>query len=349
MLSKLTTMNQRIPRVAIIGLFQGGKSLLVNAALGGCYVPVGKHGLRTTPCRIKCRHGVLNRAVVTSADGAKKGLSISALSRYVESSSAIAAIASIDLYLSNSLLRDIELIDTPGIDFSEDDNTAALQAARDSDAVVLIIQQALPTATDAFRNLIECLKGKLWGMVLNCGRAGPHLEFQDSQACREVEDLALRQLLEFGLQQPTFTQRVSARTLSYYASQQFDSCKTMNMSEEHQEDLVADEESIDQWRRNLSSLGMKWMDDQLGKVSLRIIQFLHDQHWSNPHLAFDLVMQTFTCRVDVDGGNYEIFGNFRVESMSDYDHLVLHNFQCKDVWIIDWIYAHKNLHYWKFE
>lgn len=342
-------MNLRIPRVAVIGLFQGGKSLLVNAALGGCYVPVGKHGLRTTPCLIRCRHGELNRAVVNSVDDGMKGLSIRALSRFVESTAMEQNISSIDLFLSHPLLQEIELFDTPGIDYSEQDNQVALSAARDADAVVIVIQQSLPSASSSFKNLTDCLQGKPWGMVLNCGRAGPHLEYPDSQACREVEENGLRQLLESGLHEPVFSQRMSARTLSYYASEQFDPDKTINISEEHKEDLDADEESIRQWRGNLSVLGTKWMDVQLRKVRLRIIQFLRDQQWSNPQLAFDLAMQSFTCQIRIEGVDFEIHGNFYVESMTNYDHLVLHNFQCKDAWVVDWINAQKNWHYWKIE
>ena len=216
-MKKSSNTNQRIPRVAIIGLFQGGKSLLVNAALGGCYVPVGKQGLRTTPCRIRCRHGDLNRAVVNRVDGGMKGLSIRALSRFVESTAMEENISSIDLFLSHPLLREIELLDTPGIDYSERDNEVALSTARDADAVVIVIQQSLPAASNSFKNLTDCLQGKPWGMVLNCGRAGPHLEYPDSPACREVEENGLRQLLESGLSEPVFSQRMSARTLSYYA------------------------------------------------------------------------------------------------------------------------------------
>jgi hypothetical protein len=342
-------MNQRIPRVAVIGLFQGGKSLLVNAALSGCYVPVGKQGLRTTPCRIRCRHGDLSRAVAHHVDGSMKGLSIRALSRHVESAALENVILSIDLFLCNPLLQEIEIIDTPGIDYSEEDNKAALEAARESDAVVLIIQQSLPEASNSFKCIVECLQGKTWGMVLNCGRAGPHLEYADSPASIEVAESAIHQLVQAGLPEPRFSQRMNARTLSYYASENFASDRAIRITEEHLEDLAADESSIRQWRNNLATIGKSVTETQLANVRFRIMQFLNEQRWSNPSFTFDIDMKSFACKVSFDGTEYEVTGRFHLESINLDDRLVIYDFDSKDQWIVDWLLAEKNLHYWEIK
>jgi hypothetical protein len=287
--------------------------------------------------------------VAHHVDGSVKGLSIRALSRYVESGAMDNGILSIDLFICNPLLQEIEIIDTPGIDYSEEDNKAALVAAHESDAVVLVIQQSLPEASDSFKCLIDCLQGKMWGMVLNCGRAGPHLEYADSPASIEVEKSAIHQLVKAGLPDPLFSHRMNARTLSYYASENFASDRAIKITEEHLEDLAEDESSIRKWRENLSMTGTSVIEMQLATVRLRILQLLNDQRWSNPSFSFNHSTKSFSCKVGYDGVDYKVTGRFYVESMKHYDRLVIHDFNCKDQWVVDWLVAKKDWHYWKIK
>lgn len=345
---KLTTPSrERLPKVAVVGLFQGGKSLLINAALGGAIVPVGKFGLRTTLCKVRCVYGELSRAVVHQEGLAPLGFSIRALSAYVEALDVNKPISQIEFFHSHSLLRQIELFDTPGIDFSEHDDHTALEAARGADAVVLVAQQSLPTASSSFLRLADCLRGKPWGLVLNCGRAGPHLEHSDSPASKEVEEHCVRQLLEAGLHRPIFTQRMSARTLSYYASEQFEAAKSVRMSEEHLEDLAADEESVRTWRKNLLRLGDHWLDGRLEHVRNRVITSLHKQEWSDPKFTFEAVDKSFECRVGFEGHQYKVTGRFRLESMNRYDRVVLYDFKCRDEWVVEWLKSERKWNTWE--
>ena len=340
-------IRERLPKIAIVGLFQGGKSLLINAALGGAIVPVGKFGLRTTPCNVRCVYGELSRAVVHQKGFPPFGFSIRALSAYVAALDANMSISQIEFSHSHPLLQQIELFDTPGIDFSEHDDHTALEAARGADAVVLVAQQSLPTAGNSFFRLADCLRDKPWGLVLNCGRAGPHLEHSDSTASKEVEEHCVRQLLEAGLHSPLFTQRMSAKTLSYYASEQFIAAKSVRMSEEHLENLAADEDSVRTWRKNLLQLGNHWRNDLLEEVKERVITSLNKQEWTNPKFKFKVEDRSFECHVGFNGHDYKVAGKFRMEAMIRGDRLVLYDFRCRDEWVVEWLESQPRWHTWE--
>jgi hypothetical protein len=341
-------MNQRLPRIAIVGLFQGGKSLLINAALGGSFVPVGKFGLRTTPCQIRCRYGEIHRAVAHKEGCAPRAMSIRAVSAFVEALGPDERLLSMEFFNCHPLLKKVELTDTPGIDYSEGDNESALAAAREADAVVLVIQQSLPTAAMSFDKLIECLKDKPWGMVLNCGRAGPHLDHPDSPASIEVEEHSLRQLIEVGLNEPVFSQRMSARTLSYYAAEQFGAEKTLSLSDEHLEDLALDETSIRQWRDNLLLLGRHWFEERLERARQRVLDALRAQEWVDPKVKFESETMRFECSVGFDGYRYKVTGSFRIDQMKRHERLVIHDFSCHDEWVTEWLQANPEWLTWKF-
>lgn len=338
---------ERMPKIAIVGLFQGGKSLLLNAALGGSVVPVGKFGLRTTPCRIRCRYGEINRAVVYHQCDAPRAFNLQSFHAFAENPDNVQHLASVDFFYSHSLLQKIELLDTPGIDFSERDDNAALDAAREADGVILVVQQSLPSASSAFSKLAACLQDRPWGLVLNCGRAGPHLVHPNSPASVEVETHCIRQLTDAGLHNPLFTQRMSASTLSYYASGQFDSEKSLKFTEEHLEDLAADEESIRAWRDNLLLLGEHWLGELLGRVRNRVITSLHKQEWTDPTFKFEAVGRTFDCRVGHDGCQYKVTGKFLLESINGRDRLLLYGFKCRDEWVVEWLESQPRWHTWE--
>lgn len=338
---------ERLPKIAIIGLFQGGKSLLLNAALGGSVAPVGKFGLRTTPCRIRCRYGEINRAVVYYQSDAPRAFNIQSFHAFAETPDNVQRLAGVDFFYSHSLLQKIELLDTPGIDFSERDDSSALDAASEADGVILVVQQSLPSASSAFSKLASCLHNKPWGLVLNCGRAGPHLEHPNSPASAEVEAHCVRQLTEAGLHNPLFTQRMSARTLSYYASEQFDAERSVKISEEHLEDLAADEESIRAWRENLLLLGEYWLAERLEKVRKRVINSLKKQEWSDPTFKFEPIGKTFDCRVGYDGNQYKVTGKFLMESTKGRERLLLNNFKCRDEWVVEWLESQPRWHTWE--
>lgn len=347
-MTRSTDICERLPRIAIVGLFQGGKSLLLNAALGGSVVPVGKFGLRTTPCRIRCRYGEINRAVVYYQCDAPRAFNIQSFHAFAETPDNVQHLAAVDFFYSHSLLQKIELLDTPGIDFSERDDNTALDAAREADGVILVVQQSLPSASSAFSKLAACLHDKPWGLVLNCGRAGPHLEHPNSPASMEVEAHCVRQLTEAGLHNPLFAQRMSARTLPYYASEQSEAAKSVSMSEENLEDLKADEDSVRTWRDNLLLLGEHWIEEQLGHVRNRVITSLHKQEWIDPTFRFEAVGKTFDCRVGYDGNQYKVTGKFLLETIKGgRDRLLLHSFKCREEWVVEWLESQRRWHTWE--
>ena len=348
-MKKRNANRERLPRVAVVGLFQGGKSLMINAALGGVVVPVGKFGLRTTPCQIRCKYGEINRAVVYQEGIDPRGFSIRALSDYVAALDHSEHLTSVDFFHSHPILRRIELSDTPGIDFSEGDNEIASAAANEADAVVLVAQQSLPAGSSSFEKLSECLRGKPWGLLLNCGRAGSHLENSDSPASTEVEENILRQLRESGTHEPVFSQRMSAHTLAYYASEQFEPTKTVHLSEEYQQHLESDEQSIRMWRENLLLLGNYWLNERLERTRQEVIAALCEQGWTDPKVKFDSESNRFECRVGFDGIRYKVCGSFRIESMARYDRLVLDDFECREDSVKEWLQASPEWHTWKFK
>lgn len=347
-MSRTINVPERLPKVAIVGLFQGGKSLLINAALGGTVVPVGKFGLRTTPCRIRCRYGELSRAVAYLREEPPRTFNIHSFHSYVKTPDHVRNLEAVEFYHCHPILRQIELFDTPGIDYSEHDDESALSAAREADAVILVVQQSLPAASSAFSKISSCLKHKPWGLALNCGRAGPHLEHPNSPASLEVEEHCIRQLHEAGLHAPVFTQRMSALTLSYYAYNQADLRRSVVNTDEHQEHLAADEVSVKVWRNNLVSIGYYWLETKLEYVRDLILKSLTKQKWTNPTFNFDTLQKSFECCIGFDGVNYKVRGLFRIEDMLRHDRVFLYDFKCREQWVVEWFETQRDWHCWKF-
>jgi hypothetical protein len=255
----------RLPQIAVVGLFQTGKSLIVNGILGGACLPVGS-GLRTTPCAIKCSYGAIDRVESTDKAEARifTGLPNWLGAHFFATSEVQTKI--INACLNRPILRELVLLDTPGFDFDEHDNLAALEAFSTSDAALLVVTQQLPAATAVFDRIVKALRQRPWALVLNCGKSGPHLEDPDSRASRDVESYCVRQLTQAGVSSPVFTQRLSTRSLVKLA--QFDPTSAVKFLpiDRWCSDLDAGQTSMEVLRDNLRSLGTAGLRQLLDSI-----------------------------------------------------------------------------------
>lgn len=129
-------------QLAIIGQFSRGKTTLMNALLGGPYLPAG--ALPTTSVITTVRYGTRARAFVRShATALPVQVPVTDVARFVAETGADRVrmrVASVDVELPAELLRlGFEFVDTPGIGSAIAANTAAtLQYLPQADAVIFV-------------------------------------------------------------------------------------------------------------------------------------------------------------------------------------------------------------------
>lgn len=129
-------------QLAVAGQFSRGKTTLMNALLGGPYLPAG--ALPMTSVITTVRYGTRARALVRShAAGLPLEVPVSEVARFVAESSTERVrmqVASVDVELPAELLRlGFEFVDTPGLGSAIAANTAAtLRFLPQADAVVFV-------------------------------------------------------------------------------------------------------------------------------------------------------------------------------------------------------------------
>ncbi len=129
-------------QLAVAGQFSRGKTTLMNALLGGPYLPAG--ALPMTSVITTVRYGTRERALVRShASGLPLEVPVGEVARFVAESAAERVrmqVASVDVELPAELLRlGFEFVDTPGIGSAIAANTAAtLRYLPQADAVVFV-------------------------------------------------------------------------------------------------------------------------------------------------------------------------------------------------------------------
>ena len=330
-------MMKRLPRIAVVGLFQTGKSLVVNGVLGGACLPVGSSGLRTTPCPITCSFGALDRVEVICNDGRRILGSLAQVFSTTQNNELLYQPKVIEAYLNRPILCDMILVDTPGFDFADGDDSSAAEAVTRSDASLLVVTQQLPAATRAFDKLVATLKQRPWGLVLNCGKSGPHLEDPNSHASHEVEGWCVEQLSQAGAGSPVFSQRISARCLPHLGQSTAGASKPFSNREERQSDLTCDEASLEQLRDNLRGLGREGLRILLESAEIRLNAFAVDQGVGLERINWKMEQGRFATRVRFDDRSVSVSGEFRLHTIGIGSELVLHKTRSPERWLSDWL------------
>lgn len=175
-------------RLAVVGQFSRGKSTLMNALLGGPYLPMG--ALPMTSVITTVRYGSRPKAIVRRREsGLGTEVALAAVADYVAQASAIRAeqqVVSVEVQIPAEILRlGFEFIDTPGVGSAVETSTATTRRfLPQADAVIFVtgFDSPLTQAEDSFLADAARHAGKLF-LVLNKrdlvsgGDAGAVLEF----------------------------------------------------------------------------------------------------------------------------------------------------------------------------
>lgn len=136
-LSELLT-GESLPRVAVLGSFNCGKSTLVNGLLGEEISPVGV--LPTTAGPVSFRYGASFKAKVTFAGKSSTFTDRQGCLQYL--ARAKNNYKKVDIELPSSLLKQCNLIDMPGLDYpSGGAENLALETAAGADLVIYLFHQ----------------------------------------------------------------------------------------------------------------------------------------------------------------------------------------------------------------
>jgi hypothetical protein len=174
-----------------MGLFQSGKSTLINSLLS-CIAATMGEGLRTSHMAVSYRFGDADWAVGYGADGEQFETTLAEFLAAPEKSPWEKSQSKADVFLHRPILRDVVLVDTPGFDYSDEDNQTATVAADEADGIALLVTKQLPLDNKPLcgflhRNLHE----KPFAVIINCGKDGPHLADSNSIAAARVESAVL--------------------------------------------------------------------------------------------------------------------------------------------------------------
>jgi len=159
-------------RLAVVGQFSRGKSTLMNALLGGPYLPMG--ALPMTSVITTVRYGSQAKAIVRRR-GQSLGteVALAAVAEYVAQASATRAehqVASVEVEIPVEILRlGFEFIDTPGVGSAIETSTATTRRfLPQADVVIFVTGFDSPLTQAEERFLAEAARhaGKLF-LVLN--------------------------------------------------------------------------------------------------------------------------------------------------------------------------------------
>jgi hypothetical protein len=186
-------------RLAVAGQFSRGKTTLMNALLGGAYLPMG--ALPMTSVITRVRYGSRPKAIVRRrASGLGVEVPLATVARYVAQASATRVqqqVTSVEVEIPAEILRlGFEFIDTPGVGSAIETSTATTRRfLPQADAVIFVTGFDSPLTEAEAGFLADAARhaGKLF-LVLNkrdlvSGQdAGAAVEFL---ACRLREDLGM--------------------------------------------------------------------------------------------------------------------------------------------------------------
>jgi hypothetical protein len=328
---------KRLPKIAVTGLFQTGKSLITNAILGGSCLPVGLFGLRTTPCVIECSYGSLDRVEIREQDGSVTVCGLRQMAAIQGSAPSQSRPKSIQAHLNRPILLEMGLLDTPGFDFDDCDDRAAQDALASADAAVLVVTQQLPAAIPAFERMVEALRRRPWAMVLNCGKSGPHLEDPNASASREVEDFCLGQLAQSGAGSPVFSQRLDGRALLSFARGEDSSPVRFPGSDEECPEIRDTEDSLDNLRDNLKKLGEVGICQLLEASEAKFRKIAVQNGATLEAISWKVEASRFSACIQSDSKQVRVSGSFELRQSGAKTNLILQKIKSTERWITDWL------------
>ncbi|MGH3401601.1 MAG: dynamin family protein, partial [Streptosporangiaceae bacterium] len=178
-------------QLAVAGQFSRGKTTLMNALLGGAYLPMG--ALPMTSVVTTVRYGARARALVRSrAAGLPIEVPVADVARFIAKASAERTrmqVASVEVEIPAELLRlGFEFVDTPGVGSAIAANTAAtMRYLPHADAVIFVtgFDSALTEGETEFLTQAAGQAGKLF-LVIN------KLDLLTDSAAGEVTDYVER-------------------------------------------------------------------------------------------------------------------------------------------------------------
>jgi Dynamin family len=194
-------------QLAVVGQFSRGKTTLMNALLGGAYLPMG--ALPVTSVITTVRYGSQPRAMVRRRPSSLRvEVALADVAEFISGSSAERAglrVATVEVEVPAEILRlGFELVDTPGVGSAIEINTATTwQFLPQADAVIFVTGFDSPLTGTEVRFLADAARhaGKLF-LVLNKRDlvSGPDaVAVTEFVRCRLREDLGLGEPRLFGL------------------------------------------------------------------------------------------------------------------------------------------------------
>jgi|GEM_PF-6107358 len=137
----------KIATVAVFGQFKRGKSTLVNALVGHDILPIGKLPLTGVPTRVLYGEAAL---LVRYLDGRTEEEKIEKLAAYVTEAlnpENVRGVAYVDVTYPSEFLRDVTIVDTPGIGSTLQHNTDAAHELSDKIDCALFVTGPEPPIT----------------------------------------------------------------------------------------------------------------------------------------------------------------------------------------------------------
>lgn len=129
----------RKPKIGIFGMFQNGKSTLINCILKKKYAAVGGGGMSVTSLNTTYTYGQgKDMAKITYNNGEVKTILLSDFQ--VSNISHQSTFRSVNLILHNDSLMYFDLLDTPGFNANEHDSDIAKSAVDDCDMGILVVR-----------------------------------------------------------------------------------------------------------------------------------------------------------------------------------------------------------------
>ncbi len=181
-----TSQRHTKPLLVIAGQFQNGKSTFLNCLLGGNYAIEGEGTLATTKCNAKYVYGDFSEIRTIQSDKSASRRQDAAF--FSRGASCCDAQCGMTLQISaySPVLQTMDLLDSPGFAANAKDDTAADEALRMADFVVLVARKTLDNKSDInfLQNITE--KGKHFTVIFNCYHSDRPDSAKSRKTCSEI-------------------------------------------------------------------------------------------------------------------------------------------------------------------
>lgn len=220
--------------IGILGEFQNGKSTLVNCLLGRNVALTGGLGHNVTSVNTKYVYGDVSTAKFFQANGeAIKEFLIDSSYQYICPKGTTSKILS----LRSNVLKQFNLIDTPGFNANDCDEQVAKDSLKDIDvAILLVTNKSLSSLEKDIARLLSS-KSIPFFIIMNCMDSGLGLWNPDSEQNIIIEANILADLDSYNLSPISFGgHRLWRCNLLWYWHSTF--CKRLNEIEKLQYERI---------------------------------------------------------------------------------------------------------------